>query len=82
MAAGAPVVSSDATCLPEVYGEAAEYFDPRDIESIRKAVNKVLTKPERRKALITAGKKQVTKYSWQRMAEQTLAVYKAVLREN
>jgi hypothetical protein len=32
--------------------------------------------------LITAGKKQVAKYSWRRMAEQTLTIYKTVLREN
>ncbi|QQS18940.1 glycosyltransferase [Candidatus Saccharibacteria bacterium] len=31
MVHGAPVVSSDATCLPEVYGDAALYFDPLDV---------------------------------------------------
>lgn len=81
MACGAPVVSSNATCLPEVYGDAAEYFDPRDIDSIAKAINRVITKEDLRKTLIAAGKKQVTKYSWKRMAEQTLAVYKTVLHE-
>jgi glycosyltransferase involved in cell wall biosynthesis len=75
----APVVSSNATCLPEVYGDAAHYFDPYDTAAMAKAINEVLTKPELRKNLITAGTKQVGKYSWRRMAEQTLAVYNSVL---
>jgi glycosyltransferase involved in cell wall biosynthesis len=82
MACGAPVVSSNATCLPEIYGEAAAYFDPRDVEDMTKVINKVLTRPELREQLIAEGKKQVAKYSWRRMAEQTLTIYKAVLREN
>jgi glycosyltransferase involved in cell wall biosynthesis len=82
MACGAPVVSSNATCLPEIYEDAAQYFEPRDVVDMTKAINKVLTKPELRKELITAGKKQMAKYSWRRMAEQTLTIYKAVLREN
>jgi glycosyltransferase involved in cell wall biosynthesis len=75
----APVVSSNATCLPEVYGDAAHYFEPRDVEAMAKAINDVLTKPDLRKKLIAAGTKQVGKYSWKRMAEQTLAVYNSVL---
>lgn len=81
MACGAPVVSSEATCLPEVYGEAAEYFDPYDIEFMCDAIWAVLTKEDLRKRLIAAGKKQIAKYSWKRMAEQTLGVYKTVLGE-
>lgn len=79
MAMGAPVVSSNATCLPEVYGDAAHYFDPYDTENMVKALSDVLDKPELRKDLVAAGKKQAAKYSWRRMAEQTLAVYNSVL---
>jgi glycosyltransferase involved in cell wall biosynthesis len=81
MAHGAPVVSSDATCLPEIYGDAAHYFDPTDVEAIAKAVGEVLDKPNLRTKLIKAGKKQVKTYSWKRMAEQTLDVYRQVLDE-
>jgi len=80
MAHGAPVVSSNATCLPEIYGDAAEYFDPRDVDDMVKKINKVLTNDKRRKELVKLGKKQAGKYSWQRMAEQTLAVYDNILR--
>jgi glycosyltransferase involved in cell wall biosynthesis len=79
MAHGAPVASSNATCLPEVYGEAAEYFDPHSIQSIVLAIDRLLTDEERRSELIRLGQKQAAKYSWRRMAEQTLAVYEQVL---
>ena len=82
MAHGAPVVSSNATCLPEVYGEAARYFDPMSVEAMAAAIRSVLTKPQVRDDLIAAGYKQVKKYSWKRMAEQTLAIYQRVLEEN
>jgi glycosyltransferase involved in cell wall biosynthesis len=78
---GAPVVSSNATCLPEVYGDAAEYFDPYNIDEMVKKINRVLTNEKRCKELVAAGKKQAKKYSWQRMAEQTLAVYVDILKE-
>jgi glycosyltransferase involved in cell wall biosynthesis len=62
-------------------GDAAEYFDPLDIDNMAKVINKVLSKPELRKELIRKGKKQAAKYSWRRMAEQTLAIYKQALGE-
>jgi glycosyltransferase involved in cell wall biosynthesis len=74
---GAPVVSSNATCLPEVYGTAAHYFDPLDVTAIATAIDQMLRDTNLRTSLITAGHAQVEKYSWQRMAEQTLAIYRA-----
>lgn len=76
---GAPVVSSNATCLPEINGDAAHYFDPLDIQSMADAINEVLTDKQLRQQLVAAGRAQVAKYSWQRMAEQTLAVYQKAL---
>lgn len=81
MAHGAPVVSSSATCLPEVYGDAAEYFDPSSKLDLVRAVDEVLSNNKLRSKLITNGKKQASKYSWERMAQQTLEVYKQVLRD-
>ena len=79
MAAGAPVISSDATCLPEVYGDAAEYFDPRDTDDMAAAIERVISDDKLRKELIKLGTKQVARYSWKRMAEQTHAVYMKAL---
>ncbi len=79
MAHSAPVVSSNATCLPEIYGEAAYYFNPLDTQAMAKAINEVLSNKELRKDLIEKGFLQVSKYSWQKTAKQTLDVYKQVL---
>lgn len=79
MAHGAPVVSSNATCLPEVYGDGAHYFDPTDTQNIADAINEVLTDKNLRAQLITRGHAQAKKYSWRHMAEQTLAVYRHIL---
>jgi len=81
MAHGAPVVSSNATCLPEIYGDAARYFDPTDVDDMAQAIKTVLAKPAVREALVAAGYKQVKRYSWKRMAEQTLEIYKHTLNE-
>jgi glycosyltransferase involved in cell wall biosynthesis len=79
---GAPVVSSNATCLPEIYEEAAHYFDPLDVQSMSDAINEVLADKNIRLRLIAAGKVQVKKYSWKRMAERTLSIYNGVLKSN
>lgn len=77
---GAPVISSDATCLPEVYGAAAEYFEPTDTTDMAAAIRRVIDDPERRNELIKAGHVQAKKYSWRRMAEQTHQAYMTVLK--
>ncbi len=78
---GAPVVSSNATCLPEVHGDGAHYFDPLDTAAMADAISAVLTDQALRQKLITAGAAQAAKYSWRRMAEQTLAIYDRVLAD-
>lgn len=75
MAHGCPVVSSGATCLPEVYGDAAHYFNPEDTEDMSRAVSEVLESNELKKDLVARGARQLQKYSWQKMAEQTRRVY-------
>jgi len=79
MTHGAPVVSSKASCLPEIYGEAAHYFDPYNIQAMADALNAVLINTNLREDLIYKGHEQTAKYSWQRMAEQTLQIYQQVL---
>ncbi len=81
MAHGAPVVSSNATCLPEIYGTAVHYFDPLSVPAMAAAINDVLTDKNLRNELIKKGTEQAKKYSWQRMAEQTLAVYNQALSD-
>jgi glycosyltransferase involved in cell wall biosynthesis len=80
MVHGAPVVSSNATCLPEVYGEAALYFDPLSVTDMTAKITEVLNDEALRSNLIQKGREQVAKYSWRRTAEQTLEVYEKALR--
>lgn len=80
MVHGAPVVSSNATCLPEVYGDAAHYFDPLDVQDMAAKISEVLNTPDLRQDLIHKGRERAAGYSWRRMAEQTLAVYNSVLK--
>jgi glycosyltransferase involved in cell wall biosynthesis len=80
MGYGAPVISSNTTCLPEVYGEAALYFDPTNVDDMARAINDVLTDDTLRQSLIEKGYTQLKKYSWRRMAEQTHAVYMDALQ--
>lgn len=80
MANGAPVVSSDRTCLPEVYEKAAWYFDPEDTQDMTEKIGHVLDDKALRKELIRNGKNQVEWYSWRTMATETHAVYMDALR--
>lgn len=78
---GAPLVSTNATCSPEVYGNGAHYFDPHNTDDMVAKISDVLDNPRFRKQLIARGKKQASKYSWERMARQTLEVYQRALGE-
>ena len=79
MVHGAPVASSDATCLPEVYKDGAVYFDPNNVEDMAEKINLVLTHPRLANELKLKSAKVAKQYSWQRMAEQTLAIYNEIL---
>lgn len=72
---GAPVVSSDATCSPEIYGNAARYFNPLAVDNMAATIASVIDSEPTRRELKRLGYSRVKQYSWQRMAEQTLAVY-------
>lgn len=76
MACECPVVSSNAGSLPEVGGVAAIYFDPASPEDMADKIEKVLISEELRKELVDKGKKSVKDFSWKKLAEQTLEVYR------
>lgn len=82
MGYGTPVVSSNATCLPEVYEKAAYYFNPLDTSDMANAIDTVLSDKKLQEKLSKAGYKQLKKYSWKKMAQETHAVYMQVLAKN
>lgn len=80
MAHGCPVASSNATCLPEVYQDAALYFDPYDVNDIAEKIQAIIDQPKLAKSLVKKGYALLPKYSWRKMAEETLTVYDSVLK--
>lgn len=79
MANGTPVVSSNTSVMPEMYGKGAIYFDPYNTKDIAHKISMVLDDPKLRKDLITHGAAQVKKFSWEKFAKENLAVYKQLL---
>jgi len=71
MAAGAPVVTSNVSSLPEVAGDAALLADPLDVRSIRDALLSVLADPAGVHRLRAAGRERAGTFSWQRTAAAT-----------
>lgn len=72
---GCPVASSTATCLPEIYGEAAVYFAPDDCVGMASTLRGVLDEPGVAADLVDRGYRRVEEFSWTRMADETRAVY-------
>lgn len=79
MALGCPVISSNSTCLPEIYGNSVLYFNPNNSDDLVAQIKNLQFSPTIRKKLITLGYKQVKKYSWRNTAKKTFSVYKNLI---
>src|SRR5690606_16828368 len=75
MASGAPVVTTMTSSLPEVVGDAAMMVSPHDVKQLAETMGVVLGDAALRARLIAAGRAQVRKFNWYRVARNTLAVY-------
>ncbi len=78
MARGVPVVASNTSVMPEILGDAAAYFDPRDPKEIARTINHLLHNPKLLKDYEILGLKQAAQYSWQKMARETLDLYEKI----
>lgn len=72
MSAGCPVISSNAACLPEIYGDAVLFFDPLKPSEIAEALSSVIYQENIRKKLVENGMRQAMKYSWNEAIKQKL----------
>jgi glycosyltransferase involved in cell wall biosynthesis len=79
MAAGCPVISSNTSSMPEVIGDAAEYFNPNEVEEMQGALEKVIGSNDLQKNLINLGLKNVDRFSWRKCATDTLDVYRKLM---
>lgn len=75
-----PALLSNTSSLPEIGGDAAAYFEPKDALSIRNAIASVIYNNDKRKQLIEKGIEQHKKFSWELTAKKTLEVYKKVIK--
>lgn len=80
MAAGTLVLSSKASCLPEIYGDAAFYFEPMNPRYIAQAIEQAARLgPNARKKQIEYGKAYAKQFSWERLGRETLEIYKLIV---
>ena len=79
MACGTPVVSSNTTSLPEILGDATIYFDPNNPKEMAEKIKLVLTDKKLYNELTEKGFKQIEKYNWKKMGEETMDLYGKVL---
>lgn len=73
MHCGVPVIASNSTSIPEVAGEAAILLPPDDVPAWARAMESVM-EPEARVSLVQKGHANVTRFSWDRCAAETLDV--------
>ncbi|WP_299361833.1 glycosyltransferase family 1 protein [Winogradskyella sp.] len=82
MACGVPVITSNTSSMPEVAGDAACLVDPKNTESIYKAIVKVRSNEAYKNQLIEKGFEQYTNFSWEKAAKKVLGVYKQFNNKN
>jgi glycosyltransferase involved in cell wall biosynthesis len=75
MACGTPVLSSTASCLPEAAGDAADLFDPFDVDGLAAAMARLANDPARRQELRQRGFVQAARFTWERTAQAVLSAY-------
>ncbi len=73
-AANCPVITSNISSMPEVAGQAAVYFDPKNIKEIKNALKSVLLDKSLAESLINKGQARLTEFSWNKAATETKQV--------
>lgn len=78
IALGAPIVISNTTCLPEIFGENIEYFDPKSKDNMEQIIYNFILDKGKRELQKTYHQEILNKYSWQDMAESTKKLYNEI----
>ena len=78
-ACSCPLVCSNSSSLPEVAGDAAEYFDPLDVEDMSAKILKVLEDDRLREKLRALGRERLKLFDWDKTARKTFECYSRVL---
>ena len=75
MASGVPVIASNTSSIPEVAGDAALLIDPRQPHEIAEGIARVFTDDQLRTTLIQRGLARAQSFTWESVAQKTLALY-------
>jgi len=78
MACGTPVLTSNASAIPEVVGDAAEQVTPTDVSSMAERMRALITDTALRDRRIGEGLRRAARYSWSEHARQTIAIFERV----
>ena len=78
-AARCPVILTQASCFPEIAGDAALYFQDGDEEGLRMAVQTILDNHSIRDDLTAKGERRFHNFSWEKCAQETESFYREVL---
>jgi glycosyltransferase involved in cell wall biosynthesis len=79
-AAGTAVIATDRGGVPEIAGEAAVIVDPYDPTGLAEALKRLLGHDVERELYVEKGYERIREFTWQRTAQETLAVYRSVLK--
>lgn len=77
-----PVITSNLSAMPEVAGNAALLVDPYSVDQIAQAMDRVTSDNQLRRSLISKGRQQFKKFSWEKCAHETLTVIEGVKDES
>ncbi|MFQ5811966.1 MAG: glycosyltransferase family 4 protein [Anaerolineae bacterium] len=78
LACGTPVITSNASSLPEVVGEAGPMVEATDVEALAEAMKRVLEDDALQERMIAKGMKQAGKFTWEKTAAKLLSLYEAI----
>lgn len=79
MGLNCPIACSNSSSMPEVAGDAADYFDPHAFESISSSMESILLSSEKSSKLVESGKSRIKLFSWEKATEKTSEVYASIL---
>lgn len=81
MRCGVPVVAAEASCLPEIAGDAAHYCDPFSVADISRALFEVWSDPARCEQLRAAGLRRSERYTWEKAADALWASFERMCHD-
>jgi len=81
MACGTPIIVSNLSSMPEVYGDSAIYVDPYNIEDIKEKIKMLLEDKVLQEKMIRKGLEQVKQFTWGKAVQEHIKVFKIVLNK-